>query len=516
MESICKYNKPDCYGTKELDFLLELSSLLSNKEINLDEVIGILAGHLNAERIILTVLNRESSHIVIEGSYGITESERMKAVYQIGQGVIGQVIQDGLTIMIPKIAMSDEFLNLTHAPTAIDGVDVSFICTPIRYKDENIGTLSFHKVYIGAVSFDYDVRLLKIVGSMIGRTMRRRQEYAEEMEQLRNENNTLRGELRNRIMPDKIKGNSSKMYEVFSLIESVATTDATVLIRGESGVGKELVADAIHYNSLRKGKPFIKVNCAALPESLIESELFGHEKGSFTGATVQRIGRFEAANGGTIFLDEFGDIPASTQVKLLRVLQEREIERVGSTKPIKVDVRILCATNRNLEDLISKDQFREDLYYRINVFPVYIPSLRDRINDIPVLTDFFIDKFNKRHGKNIKRITASAIDTLMVYHWPGNIRELENCIERACILSSDQVIRTHNLPASLQTAASTETMQSGTLDTILDKMEKQIIMDALISCKGNSAKASEHLGITERMMGIRIKKYDIDTRRFKV
>jgi Nif-specific regulatory protein len=166
--------------------------------------------------------------------------------------------------------------------------------------------------------------------------------------------------------------------------------------------------------------------------------------------------------------------------------------------------------------LIQKDQFREDLYYRINVFPVYIPSLRERINDIPVLTDFFIDKFNKRHGKNIKRITASAIDTLMVYHWPGNIRELENCIERACILSSDQVIRIHNLPASLQTAASSETMQSGTLDIIIGKMEKQIILDALISCKGNCAKASEHLGITERMMGIRIKKYDIDARRFKV
>ena len=516
MESICKYNKPDCYGTKELDFLLELSSLLSNKEINLDEVIGLMAEHLTAERIILTVLNRESSHIIIEGSYGIAENEKKNAVYQIGQGIIGQVIQDGLTIMIPKIAMSDDFLNLTNAPTAIDGVDVSFICTPIRYKDENIGTLSFHKVYKGAVSFDYDVRLLKIVGSMIGRTMRRRQEYAEEMEQLRIENINLRGELRNRIMPEKIKGNSGKMNEVFSLIESVATTDATVLIRGESGVGKELVADAIHYNSLRKGKPFIKVNCAALPESLIESELFGHEKGSFTGATLQRIGRFEAANGGTIFLDEFGDIPASTQVKLLRVLQEREIERVGSTKPIKVDVRILCATNRNLEDLIQKDQFREDLYYRINVFPVYIPALRERINDIPVLTDFFIDKFNKRHGKNIKRITASAIDTLMVYHWPGNIRELENCIERACILSTDQVIRTHNLPASLQTAASTETMQSGTLDIIISKMEKQIILDALISCKGNCAKASDHLGITERMMGIRIKKYDIDARRFKV
>ena len=376
--------------------------------------------------------------------------------------------------------------------------------------------MSFHKVYKGEVSFQYDVRLLKIVGSMVGRTMRRRQEYTEELEQLQNENRDLRGALRNRILPDKIKGNSSKMNEVFSLIESVATTDATVLIRGESGVGKELVADAIHYNSLRKNKPFIKVNCAALPESLIESELFGHEKGSFTGASMQRIGRFEAANGGTIFLDEFGDIPASTQVKLLRVLQEREIERVGGTKPIKVDVRILCATNRNLEDLIVKDQFREDLYYRINVFPVYIPALRERINDIPVLADFFIDKFNKRHGKDIKRITASAIDTLMVYHWPGNIRELENCIERACILSTDQVIRTYNLPASLQTAATSETMQSGSLDFILDKMEKQIIMDALIATKGNSAKAADQLGITERMMGIRIRKYDIDAKRFKV
>src|SRR5665647_1599347 len=186
-------------------------------------------------------------------------------------------------------------------------------------------------------------------------------------------------------------------------------TDATVLIRGESGVGKELVADALHYNSNRKSKPFIKVNCAALPESLIESELFGHEKGSFTGASNLRIGRFEASNGGTIFLDELGDIPASTQVKLLRVIQEREIERIGSTKPIHVDVRILCATNRNLEEMIAKNEFREDLYYRINVFPIYIPSLRERINDIPILADFFVDKFNKRHGKNIKRITASAI-----------------------------------------------------------------------------------------------------------
>jgi len=516
MGTYCKFNAPDCYGAKELEVLLEISYLLSNREIDLDEVIRILADHLSAERIIVTIVNRETSTIVIEGSYGIDGQERKNAVYQFGKGIIGKVIDSGETVLIKKIAESEEFLNLTHAPTHINGRDVSFICTPVRYKDEIIGTLSFHKVYEGVVSYDYDIRLLKIVGSMIGRTMRRRQEYAEEMELLRAENISLRGELTNRILPEKIKGNSSKMNEVFRLIESVAVTDATVLIRGESGVGKELIADAIHFNSPRKTKPFIKVNCAALPESLIESELFGHEKGAFTGASNTRIGRFEAANGGTIFLDEFGDIPASTQVKLLRVLQEREIERIGSTKPIRVDVRILCATNRNLEELMASGGFREDLYYRINVFPVYIPALRERINDIPILTDFFIDKFNKRHGKHIKRITSSAIDTLMVYHWPGNIRELENCIERACILSSDNVIRTNNLPASLQTAAGTETMQSGTLDIILGKMEKQIIVDALIATKGNSTKAAEQLGITERMMGIRIKKYDIEPKRFKV
>jgi Nif-specific regulatory protein len=516
MNDFCKFNSPDCYGARELELLLEISYILSNKDVNIDEVILLLAQHLDADRIIVTVLNRETSSITIEGSYGLGENERNNAVYKFGKGIISKVINTGETVLIKKIADSKEYLNLTKAPTQINGSDVSFICTPIRYKDEIIGTLSFHKVYKRVYSYDYDIRLLKIVGSMIGRTMRRRQEYAEEMEMLRAENQSLRGELRNRILPEKIKGNSSKMNEVFRLIESVAATDATVLIRGESGVGKELIADAIHFNSNRKTKPFIKVNCAALPESLIESELFGHERGAFTGASTTRIGRFEAANGGTIFLDEFGDIPASTQVKLLRVLQEREIERIGSTKPIKVDVRIICATNRNLEDLIANDKFREDLYYRINVFPVYIPPLRERINDIPILTDFFIDKFNKRHGKNIKRITSSAIDTLMVYHWPGNIRELENCIERACILSTDNVIRTHNLPASLQTAQGTKTMQSGTLDIIIGKIEKQIIIDALTATKGNSAKAAEQLGITERMMGIRLKKYEIEAKRYKV
>ncbi|MBN2744423.1 MAG: sigma 54-interacting transcriptional regulator [Marinilabiliaceae bacterium] len=505
----------NCYGVKELNLLLEFSDLLSNKEIDLNQVIELLGQHIMAERMILTILNRESARIFIEGTYGIPESETAEVIYKLGEGVVGSVIKTGETVFIPSIADSKLFLNRTHSPTSVDGVAVSFVCVPIRYKDEVIGTLSFHKAYRRLQAYAEHARLLKIVGSMIGRAVRRKQEYAEEMEQLRSENSQLRGQLKERIKPDYIKGNSGKMNEVFALIDSVASTDATVLIRGESGVGKELIADAIHYNSTRKAMPFIKVNCAALPENLIESELFGHEKGAFTGASNVRIGRFEAADGGTIFLDEFGEIPLSTQVKLLRVLQQREIERVGSTKPIRVNVRIICATNRNLEKLIASGEFREDLYYRINVFPLYVPSLRERINDIPVLTDFFIDKFNKRHGKNIKRITSMAIDMLMVYHWPGNIRELENCVERACILCNDGVIRAHNLPPTLQTAASSKTGETGTLEMILEKHEKQIIIDALVSTKGNMVKAATLLGITERMMGIRIKKYDIDPKRFK-
>jgi len=516
METLCRFDKTDCYGAKELNVLLEISLLLSNKEVDLDAVIGLLANHLGVKRLFLTVLNRESHIIRIEGAFGVTQEEREEAVYHVGEGIIGKVIEKGETVLVPSIAASSEFLNRTHAPSTVNGWDVSFICTPVRYKEETIGTLSLHKTFEeDPNTYENDVRLLKIVGGLIGRTLRRRQEYAEEMEQLQMENKSLRGDLGQRLNPTQIKGKSGKMSEVFSLIESVASTDATVIIRGESGVGKELVADAIHFNSPRKNKPFIKVNCAALPDSLIESELFGHEKGAFTGATQQRAGRFEAANGGTIFLDEVGDIPASTQVKLLRVLQQREIERIGSSTPVKVDVRVLCATNRDLEALIETGDFREDLYYRINVFPLFIPPLRERINDIPVLVDHFIEKFNHRHGKNIKRITSMAIDTLMLYHWPGNIRELENCMERACILSTDQVIRTHNLPPTLQTAASSKTAMKGRLDVILGNLEKQTLLETLISTKGNISKAAEALGITERIMGLRVQKYAIDPKRFK-
>jgi Nif-specific regulatory protein len=519
MSTPCKKTGGECYGLSELNLLLAISTLLNERKrdikTGLKEAIALLANYLQAERVILTILNRANAHISIEVAYGLSDIERKKIFYKPGEGIIGKVIESGNPVVIPKIAESTNYLNKTEIPLSLDGKDISFICVPINDAGEIVGTLSMHKIYNPHVGFSEHARVLSIIGSMVTQSVRMRQEYREEIQMLKDENQKLHGELIKRIRPNNLIGNSANMQAVFELIDRVATTNATVLIRGESGVGKELIADAIHFGSTRKSKPFIKVNCAALPESLLESELFGHEKGAFTGANASRAGRFEAANTGTIFLDEIGDLPLSTQVKLLRIIQEREFERLGSTKPIKLDVRIICATNRNLEELIKKGDFREDFYYRINVFPLFVPPLRERGTDIPGLADHFVHKFNKTHHRAIKRISSSAIDMLMVYHWPGNIRELENCIEWACIMTTDNVVRAHNLPPSLQTAVSSKTKSSGTLESIVGKVEKQIIIETLLSTRGNIIKAAEKLGVTERMMGIRIKKYEIDTRRFK-
>jgi Nif-specific regulatory protein len=305
------------------------------------------------------------------------------------------------------------------------------------------------------------------------------------------------------------------MQAVYDLIAQVSGSDATVLIRGESGTGKELVAHAIHYNSRRAGKPFIKVNCAALPETVIESELFGHEKGAFTGAVSARKGRFELADGGTLFLDEVGDLSAGLQIKLLRVLQEREFERVGGARTLKVDVRLIAATNVELEKLIASGRFRQDLYYRLNVFPIRIPPLRERKTDILQLADYFVEKYGKSNHKQVRRISTPAIDMLMSYHWPGNVRELENCIERAVLLSDDDVIHGHHLPPSLQTAEASGTAFRGPLKGSLAGVERELVLESLKSCRGNMAKAARALGISERIIGLRVRKYGIDIWRFR-
>jgi Nif-specific regulatory protein len=357
--------------------------------------------------------------------------------------------------------------------------------------------------------------VISIVTSLISQAVKLRRNIVEEKRQLVEENTRLQNELRARFRPQNIIGNSQAMQEVFDQIAQVSRSEATVLIRGESGTGKELVAHAIHYNSDRADKPFIKVHCAALPETVIESELFGHEKGSFTGAINTRKGRFELAHGGTIFLDEIGDLAPLTQVKLLRVLQERQFERVGGNETIRTNVRIITATNRNLEEAMERNEFREDLYYRLNVFPIHMPPLRDRKSDILLLADHFVEKYAEKNHKDIQRVSTPAIDLLTSYHWPGNVRELENVIERAAVLSIDGVIHSHHLPPTLQSAESTGTVVSGSLQAQLDNLERELVIDALKSTKGNIAKAARLLQVTERIMGLRVQKHGIEPTKYR-
>jgi len=350
---------------------------------------------------------------------------------------------------------------------------------------------------------------------MIAQNVATRRRARAEWANLVDENQRLQTELKERFHPTNIIGNSRPMEEVGGLIGKVAPSDATVLLRGESGTGKELVADALHYHSLRSGQPFVRVHIAALPETLVEAELFGHEKGAFTGATETKEGRFERADGGTLFLDEIGELSISVQVKLLRVLQSRQIERLGSSESRQIDVRVIAATHVNLEQAVAAGTFREDLYYRLNVFPIYVPPLRERKSDIMLLADNFLDEYSRKHGKQMRRISTPAIDMLMSYHWPGNVRELENCVERAVILSVDGVVHGHHLPPSLQTAAASETVSSGSLEMMMNSYEREIIAEALKSTRGNMARAARVLGTTARIFTYRAKKLNIEPGQYR-
>jgi two-component system NtrC family response regulator len=339
-------------------------------------------------------------------------------------------------------------------------------------------------------------------------------ERVSERRNLIRENTELKERLIERYKFDEIVSTSHAMEEVLNMAGRVAASSATVLLRGESGTGKELVAKAIHYNSPRANFPLIKVNCAALPEPLLESELFGHEKGSFTGATARRIGRFEAANKGTLFLDEVGELAPSMQVKLLRVLQEHEFERVGGNETIKTDVRIIAATNRDVEKAIREDRFREDLYYRLNVVSIVIPPLRDRKEDIPGLLDYFIQKYARENKKPISGISADARDALMRYAYPGNVRELENIVERAVVLCKRGAITAADLPLHVQTGGQESRIAAagkpnGSLNETLDTVERGLIIEALKQSGGVQIRAAEKLGISERVLRYKLKKYKI-------
>ncbi len=503
---------------KELSALYEISQEL-DRSTDLGQVMApvlpTLGETLGLERGVITLFNRQAERIQIDAAYGLSSEERKRGQYRPGEGIVGRVIQTGEPAVVEDILSDPAFLNRTGRRQDQIKAGTAYLCVPIKIESETIGALSVERGGESEIDLEEDVQLLTIISSMVAQAVKLRRRVEEEKERLGQENARLQRELKDKFKPDNILGNSQAMQEVFDLIQQVSRSDATVLIRGESGTGKELVAHALHYNSLRAAKPFIKVNCAALPETVIESELFGHEKGAFTSAVSKRMGRFEMAHGGTIFLDEIGDLAPTIQVKLLRVLQEREFERVGGTETIKTNVRVIAATNRPLEEAMNEGSFREDLYYRLNVFPIHIPPLRDRKSDIILLADAFAERYARLNGKTIKRISTPAIELFMSYHWPGNVRELENCIERAVLLSSNGVIHGNHLPPSLQSAESTGTLSAATLPEALGALEKELIQDALKSSRGNMAKAARILGLTERKMGLRVEKYRIDPRHFR-
>ena len=330
--------------------------------------------------------------------------------------------------------------------------------------------------------------------------------------QLKAENRDLREQLGKRFDLGSIIGSSSSMRALIETLTLVAPSEASVLIQGESGTGKELVASAIHHNSPRKSRPFIKVNCAALPETLLESELFGHEKGAFTGAAGPRKGRFERADNGTLFLDEIGEMAPATQAKILRVLQEREFEPVGGTRSIRVDTRILSATNRNLEKEIKADRFRDDLYYRLNVVTITVPPLRERLSDIPLLAEHFLNHYAAKNHRTFKGIVPQTMDLLMQYSWPGNVRELENVIERAVIMARGDRIETEHLPRSINDRASAATGHSPILPSgrSLKEVEKEMILKTLDDMSGNRTQTAKILGISRRTLQLKLKEYGVN------
>jgi Nif-specific regulatory protein len=500
---------------RRLSTLLEISQALSgtlNLKSSMQRVLQILIRHHGVVRGMVTLLREGELHVeAIEGF-----DDRARAIsFKVGEGITGQVVQSGKPIVVPRISKEPDFLNRMPRRADLARHELSFICVPIIVQRTTAGTLAVDLKFKPERDYESSVKFFGIVSSMIAQALNVQRLVEEERRRLVDENTHLRQELRERYDFSNIIGTSGPTRQMYEQVAQVAQTNTTVLIRGESGTGKELIAHAIHYNSLRAKKPFVKVSCAALPDTLIESELFGYEKGAFTGANARKKGRFELAEGGTIFLDEIGDINASTQVKLLRVLQEREFERLGGTESVRVNVRVIAATNKDMEKAIADGSFREDLYYRLNVFTIFVPPLRDRKADLLLLADHFLEKFSREHGKVIKRISTPAIDMLMSYHWPGNVRELENALERSVLVCDGQVIHGHHLPPSLQTAEGSGTVTRVSLKDAVEGFERDLIQDALKTTRGNRAKAARLLDTTERILNYKVRNLGVDVRRFR-
>ncbi len=512
----------------EFGTLIEISESLSNntnEDERLRKVVETLERRIKVCRVTLLLTAAGGESLVVEGHTGENPHiDRENKAYYKGEGIIGRVLDTEEPILVPRISDEPAFQSRIHARRGTDTRLYAFVCTPIKAGGNTVGALAAD-IPLEEPGCPFSSRpdhledakyFFMVVGNLIAHDVRIRRISNLHNKALIQENLRLHSLMGDIQLPNMI-GNSTGMRDVYAKIAQVSRADTTALIRGESGTGKELVASTIHYASSRRNEAFVKVNCAALSESLLESELFGHEKGAFTGAMHQRKGRIEEADGGTIFLDEIGDFSITTQVKLLRLLQEREYSVVGSNVVRKADVRFICATNRNLEEAVEQELFRQDLYYRINVFPIYIPPLRERKTDILPLANHFVEKYAKSMNKEIKRISSTAIELLTNYHWPGNIRELENCIQHGILLSTNGVIQGGDLPPSLampERKTGVTTANDGNLKKRVEQLEKDMITDALKSTSGNVSAAARDLGITARMVRYKVKKFNINVSLF--
>ena len=486
--------------------LFEVSKVINSSfdlEKNLAQTMHVLGDLLEMERGSVFLLDDGTKELRIVAAHGLTKDQIEKGKYKTGEGIVGRVLEKGYPVVVPDVEEEPLFLNKTGSRIKRSGI--SFLCVPIKFKGESIGVLSADRIFKDrAITINEDIRVLEIVASIIAQHVILWRHYKKSEQEKEN----LKLELKGKYSLPNIIGTSDKMQEVFEAVHRVANSKATVLLYGESGTGKELIAKAIHYMSPRTKGPFIRFNCASISEGLLESELFGHEKGAFTGAINARKGRFELACGGTILLDEVGDLPINLQPKILRVLQEKEFERVGGERTIKIDVRLIAATSRNLEELVSKGKFREDLYYRLNVVPLFMPALRERKEDIPYLTEHFLKRFNEENDKNIS-ISPESLRILIGYSWPGNVRELENTMERLVVMSNGKSIEPSDLPINIRLLSSKVVLQKDSLKTGIEDMEKSSILHALEETGWVQAKAARVLGITSRQIGYKMKKYDI-------
>ena len=510
---------------RKLTSLLDVSQALASP-INLKSafhrVLEILERYHGTSRSVIALPRDEGRRLFLHASIGIRAPH---ADAPLGGSLAQQVFDSGRPVVVPRVSQEPMLADLVArsaknsrnaARSGIaDDNDLTYICVPVQQSRQCRGVLEVELAFRSDRNYDRTMKFYGVVGSMLAQALKMQSLLEADRQRLVNENDRLRDELRERYDFSHILGTSGAMRQVCEQVVQVARTNTTVLIRGESGTGKELIAQAIHYNSLRARQAFVKVSCGALPETLIESELFGYEKGAFTGAEQRKKGRFELADSGTLLLDEIGDINLATQVKLLRVLQEREFERLGGTEPLKVDVRMIAATNKDLETAVTGGSFRQDLLYRLNVFTIFVPPIRERKSDVLLLADHFVEKLSTDHGKQVKRISTPAIDALVSYHWPGNVRELQNVIERAVLVCDGQVIHLHHLPPTLQTAEGSGTANSQSLGDAVAGFERDLIEDALKMARGNRARAARLLQATRRIVNYKITQYGIDWKRYQ-